>query len=224
MTRTEVQFVKSVHEIGPCFDRQDGTEFGTGNSAMSATFINDQNAVSSVSHNHFQSISSATSSAGQELRLSMPSHRRFITPVVTMLQEFCERYGAFEKQELVKIGVALEEALVNSVVHGNLQINSSLRDQDDGSFEKMIALRQEKAPYRQRRVEIISRYWVGAVSFTISDEGSGFDPAAVPDPLEGEFAARLHGRGMLIMRSFMDTVAYNSIGNQVTLTKRCATV
>lgn len=189
---------------------------------MSVTFATEQNDVSSMAHEHFQSTSRFTASAGQELRLSMPSHRRFITPVVTMLQEFCERYGSVEKQELVRIGVALEEALVNSVVHGNLEISSSLRDQDDGSFEKMIALRQEKSPYRQRRVEVIARCWLGEVSFTITDEGTGFDPSGIPNPLDGDFANRLHGRGMLIMRSFMDSVVYNDTGNQVTLTKRCA--
>lgn len=189
---------------------------------MSVTLAKEPNDVLSISHDHFQSTSKSTPSAGQELRLSMPSHRRFITPVVTMLQEFCERYGSAEKQELVRVGVALEEALVNSVIHGNLEISSALREQDDGSFEKLIALRQEKSPYRQRRVDVIARCWQGEVSFTITDEGKGFDPAAVADPLDGDFAERLHGRGMLIMRSFMDAIVYNATGNQVTLTKRCA--
>ena len=58
-----------------------------------------------------------------------------------------------------------------------------------------------------------------AVRFSVRDEGPGFDPAAVPDPTDPEFLDRPSGRGMLLMRSFMDEVAYSENGRQVTMIK-----
>jgi anti-sigma regulatory factor (Ser/Thr protein kinase) len=55
--------------------------------------------------------------------------------------------------------------------------------------------------------------------FVIRDEGPGFDPHKVPDPTDPENLERESGRGLLLMRSFMDSVAYNPTGNEVTLVK-----
>jgi anti-sigma regulatory factor (Ser/Thr protein kinase) len=56
--------------------------------------------------------------------------------------------------------------------------------------------------------------------FVIRDEGPGFDPASLPDPTDPENIEKACGRGLLLMRTFMDKVDYNRTGNQVTLTKR----
>ena len=52
------------------------------------------------------------------------------------------------------------------------------------------------------------------------DEGSGFDPGALPDPLDPENLEKASGRGVLLMRAFMDDVRYNDAGNEVTLVLR----
>ena len=56
--------------------------------------------------------------------------------------------------------------------------------------------------------------------FTIRDEGPGFDPAMLSNPTQAENLERCSGRGLLLMRMFMDEVTFNSIGNEVTLVKR----
>lgn len=139
---------------------------------------------------------------------------------VGLLLDFCDRNGLLSEREQPRAGVALEEALVNAIVHGNLDVSSQLRDLDDGSFEKLIAVRREKSPYSNRRVEVIVGYSVSDVSFTIRDEGAGFDVSSVPDPTDDKFTFRTHGRGLLLMRAFADKVIHNAVGNQVTLTKR----
>jgi len=55
----------------------------------------------------------------------------------------------------------------------------------------------------------------------VRDEGSGFDPAALPDPTAPANLERVSGRGVLLLRTFMDEVIYNELGNAVTLVKRC---
>lgn len=155
----------------------------------------------------------------QELRLSFLSHRRLIAAVVGLLLEFCERKQLLCERERMRSAVALEEALVNAVTHGNLEVTSQLRDRDDGSFEKLIELRLDMAQYKYRRVNVVLRYTSSEVSFTIRDEGPGFDVHAVPDPRDKNYVIRNSGRGLLLMRAFMDQVVFNEAGNEVTLIK-----
>ena len=56
--------------------------------------------------------------------------------------------------------------------------------------------------------------------FIVTDSGDGFDPSSLPDPTNPANLARVSGRGVLLMRAFMDEIFYNSIGNGVTLVKR----
>src|SRR6266566_3168207 len=55
-----------------------------------------------------------------------------------------------------------------------------------------------------------------AAQFMVRDEGPGFNPGDVPDPTDPENLERESGRGLLLMRSFMDDVQYNERGNEVT--------
>ena len=158
----------------------------------------------------------------QELRFSFPSDRRLVRPAVTALQDFGMQFGIFTERERTRVGVALEECLLNAIVHGNLEVSSKLRDLDDGSFEKLIALRIGKSPYKDRRVEVLAKFSPEEAEFIIHDEGPGFDVSKLPDPTDPENMARAHGRGVLLMRTFMDDVSYNETGNQVTMSKRKA--
>lgn len=156
----------------------------------------------------------------QELKFSFPSDRRLVRAAVSTLQEFGVQFGIFAERDRTRIGVALEEALLNAIIHGNLEVSSKLRDLDDGSYEKLIALRVGKSPYKDRRVDVTARFAPNEVEFVIRDEGPGFDVSKLPDPTEPENMAHAHGRGVLLMRTFMDEVTYNEVGNQVTLWKR----
>ena len=158
----------------------------------------------------------------QELRFSFPSDRRLVRPAVSALQDFGMQFGIFTERERTRVGVALEECLLNAIVHGNLEVSSKLRDLDDGSFEKLIALRIGKSPYKDRRVEVLAKFSPEEAEFSIRDEGPGFDVSKLPDPTDPENMARAHGRGVLLMRTFMDDVSYNETGNQVTMSKRKA--
>jgi anti-sigma regulatory factor (Ser/Thr protein kinase) len=53
----------------------------------------------------------------------------------------------------------------------------------------------------------------------IADEGPGFDPSKLPDPTDPENLLRPHGRGVMMMKLFLDDVQYNDQGNKVTLVK-----
>lgn len=157
---------------------------------------------------------------GHEIRLSLPSSRRMISPVLGMLREVCGELGLLTDREQLSVSIALEEAMANAIVHGNLEVSSKLRDLEDDSFERLIDFRLEQTPFGQRRVEIVAKFSDREVSFTIADQGPGFDVNAIPDPTDDENVMLSHGRGLFLMRSFMDEVFHNATGNQVTLVKR----
>jgi serine/threonine-protein kinase RsbW len=89
------------------------------------------------------------------------------------------RHLGFDEDDLHKIGMALRECMVNAVVHGNRY-----------NRRKKVHLKVTRTP--------------NCLTILVGDEGDGFDPAAVPDPLEGDNLLRGSGRGVMLMQAFMD--------------------
>ena len=56
--------------------------------------------------------------------------------------------------------------------------------------------------------------------FVVRDEGPGFDPNSLPDPTDPENLLKPSGRGIMLIRTFMDAVSFNEKGNEVTMVKR----
>lgn len=104
-----------------------------------------------------------------------------------------ERLG-YPDQSIFAVKLALEEALVNAIKHGN---------------------RSDPAKY------ITVRYDINAtrVVIIICDEGSGFSPANVPDCTADENLSRPCGRGIMLMRAYMDQVQYSQSGTMVRMVK-----
>jgi len=96
----------------------------------------------------------------------------------------------FSQDDIFAVHLAIEEAFINAVKHGNKMEPS-----------KAVKIDYEVGP---DRVEICT-----------TDEGEGFDPEVIPDPRYGDNLYKPAGRGMLLMRSFMDVVEYNKQGNSV---------
>ena len=85
----------------------------------------------------------------------------------------------FDEDDLHRIGISVRECMVNAVVHGNRY-----------NARKKVHLKVSRAPDR--------------LTVWVADEGEGFDPATLPDPLAGENLLRQSGRGVLMMQAFMD--------------------
>jgi anti-sigma regulatory factor (Ser/Thr protein kinase) len=120
----------------------------------------------------------------------------------------------------LRIGVALHESLTNAIYHGNLEVSSDLRQEDERHFYELARMRRGLDPYQSRRVEVRTTVDRCAVTFVIHDEGPGFDVAALDRPIDLEAVMRVGGRGLLLIRTFMDEVLHNSTGNEITLIKR----
>lgn len=142
-------------------------------------------------------------------------------PLISFLQDATGQMGLCDSAERTRLGVALEEALANAVYHGNLEVSSQLREEDDTEYHRLVEQRRQQVPYRDRHVHVDVRLSRKQAVFVIRDEGCGFNPSTLPDPTDPDNLEKVSGRGVLLMRSFMDEVVYNERGNMVTMTKYC---
>lgn len=113
----------------------------------------------------------------------------------TMLSQL-ETQG-WPDRDVFGIHLSVEEALVNAIRHGN-QLHE----------DKLVRFECRLSP---------ENLWV-----QISDEGEGFDPAAVPDPTDPEQLEAPSGRGIMLMRNFMSSVGFSNGGTTVTMEKQAS--
>lgn len=154
-----------------------------------------------------------------EFRFRIQNDLNLINAAIKFIQEAAQRLGKLDVSQKTRLGIGLEEALSNSMIHGNLEVSSELRQDGSDAYEQSIALRTTQPPYSDRHIDIFVRILADRLTCQIRDEGPGFDVESVPDPTDPETIMRSSGRGMLLMRSFMDEVIYNDEGNQITLCK-----
>ncbi|MCA9108746.1 MAG: ATP-binding protein [Planctomycetaceae bacterium] len=145
-----------------------------------------------------------------------------INVLIGHLVDTANEFRVITSKNRVQISVALEEAITNGIVHGNLEVPSKLKDHDPAAFYQLIDQRRCMEPFSGRRLFVGGVFEPGFCRFSILDEGKGFDPAQVDDPTDPEHLNRPHGRGLFLIRAFMDEVEFNEIGNEILLTKRVA--
>lgn len=150
----------------------------------------------------------------------LPNDAKLADLLVGHLLEQTVQMSFCDETQCMQIGVALQEALANAMHHGNLQVNSECRESSHMEYHALIAKRCLEAPYRDRCVRVTARLSRSEVEFTIRDEGDGFDPSKLPDPRETANLEKASGRGVLLMRSFMDEVRFEDAGRSVTLVRR----
>jgi CheY-like chemotaxis protein/anti-sigma regulatory factor (Ser/Thr protein kinase) len=157
--------------------------------------------------------------ASSENAFALPNDTELITPLVAHFQDQLRalRYG--DDSLRTQVAMALMEALSNAMIHGNLEIPSALRRDRPEEYHAMSKSRPDAAPYAARRVHVTALLSPERVSYVIRDEGPGFDPSLLPDPTLPENMTRVSGRGMLLIRAFMDRVEYSPGGNQITMEK-----
>lgn len=129
----------------------------------------------------------------EEFRIRIPSDTAAGHSVQERIVNRMEQLD-FPPRDVFGVRLALEEALVNAIKHGN---------------------RMDK----DKHVEVFCQIHDQKIHIEIEDQGAGFKPEEIPDPTSDENLERPGGRGLLLMRSFMNLVEYNDRGNKVILEK-----
>lgn len=153
-------------------------------------------------------------------RFTMPNDEALVAPLIRRLEGTVSEMGLCDRTELIRMAVALREAIVNAIDHGNLELDSELRQDDERIYHRLGAERRGLSPYCDRRVRIDMDVTRSEATFTIRDEGPGFDLATLPDPTDPANLCRIGGRGVMLIRTLMDEVRFNAMGNEITLVKR----
>lgn len=143
-----------------------------------------------------------------------------IPPLIGYLKDSLFRISGSDETGLVRVTIALREAVLNSMHHGNLELSSALRENDERDYHRLAQQRRTQQPYCDRHVHITAKDTPEGSTYVIRDEGPGFDVKALPDPLDPENLEKVSGRGLLLIRTFMDEVRHNGRGNEITLVKR----
>ena len=179
--------------------------------------IDDVLAVTSAQRHQDQVIESLRS---VESRYLLENNVALITPLIGHVHQNLSRMKFSDEIGLIRIGVALREAIINAIHHGNLEVSSDLRARDDDSYYDLVERRSRAAPYRDRRVSFTASESRDEAVYVVGDEGPGFDPASLPDPTDPANLHKEFGRGLLLIRTFMDEVRHNGRGNEITMIKR----
>jgi len=130
----------------------------------------------------------------EKIEFELPSDLALMNGVLEFLQERVAKLGLI-RPDRSNLFIALDEAFVNAVKHGNKN--------DLTKLVKITAELSEKE-----------------ASFTVEDEGQGFDIREIPDPCDPANLFRTSGRGVLLIYNIMDEVEYNAQGNRVKMVKR----
>jgi len=158
--------------------------------------------------------------AGQQFDYVLTNDRDLIPAVIEDVRGKLMDAGLCDRVTARRVGVALEEALLNAVVHGNLEVSSDLRQHDEAKFYRLVEARRVSEPFADRKVRLRVTLTQTEATFHVEDDGPGFDVSKLPDPTDPANLFRVGGRGLLLMRSFMTSVTYSPRGNAVTLVKR----
>jgi serine/threonine-protein kinase RsbW len=133
----------------------------------------------------------------QTTRLVLPSHIEAVADAAAAVTGFIRNCGVSEELSF-GIEMAVRESVTNAMVHGN---------QEDES----------------KSVEVIFNCHDNELEIEVRDQGEGFDPASVPDPTNAENLLKTSGRGIFLMRTFMDEIEWRNRpegGTAVRMTKR----
>lgn len=122
--------------------------------------------------------------AGNLIRLDFPSHLDMLD-VVQVLTDDVGRISGLDEEATHWVGVAVRESVINAIRHGNGEDRT-----------KRVTVEMRLEPWAEPARLVVR----------VLDQGPGFDPAAVADPLAPENLLRSSGRGIFFMRSFMDDI------------------
>jgi serine/threonine-protein kinase RsbW len=131
--------------------------------------------------------------AAERFQVRIPSDTSAGQPLQERVVKLLEDLH-YPDRDVFGVRLALEEALVNAIKHGN---------------------RENPRKHVRVRCEVDEHH----VLIEIEDEGRGFLPENVPDPTTAENLERPNGRGIMLMRNFMNRIEYNATGNRVLLEK-----
>ena len=155
----------------------------------------------------------------RETAFILENDPELILPLIKLMHEEIEGLCICDPCGQLQIGVALQEALCNALFHGNLEVSSELRQDHEHLFDDLANEWRGREPYCSRRIRVQVQLDRDAARFVVADDGPGFDTSIFDRPPQPDDMNRIGGRGLLLIRTFMDQTTFNKAGNQITMVK-----
>lgn len=155
-----------------------------------------------------------------QFRMTLDNDPQLIPPLVAALDQIAHRMKLCSERGRQRIGVAVDEALLNAIYHGNLELSvddlpearAQLRN---GNIVQAIEDRRAEAPYADRRVHVHASIDRQKIEISVRDDGSGFDVEAHP---KSEAPTSVQ-HGLVVIRSLMDEVEFDNGGATILMKK-----
>ena len=147
---------------------------------------------------------------------------KLIDSVIGLVQRATSSIHLGRSCERLQMGIAIEQALLNAIYHGNLGLTpyEIQEARKDGNVHRLVRERAAEPVYQDRKVHLDIQIWPDEARIVVRDEGNGFDTSIVPtanDP--GELESQ-ECQGLTLMTNLMDEVIFNDRGNEVVMIKR----
>jgi CheY-like chemotaxis protein len=147
---------------------------------------------------------------------------KLIDSVIGLVQRATSSIHLGRSNERLQMGIAIEQALLNAIYHGNLGLPpyDIQEARKEGNVHNLVRERAAESPYAERKIYVDIQIWRDEARFTIRDEGNGFDTSIVPTGKDPDDIDRQECHGLTLMTNLMDEIIYNDRGNEVVMIKR----
>ncbi len=161
------------------------------------------------------------------LVFELPNKMSVLTTAIDLTMQLAAGMQLLSGSDRFRVWTALQHAATNAIYRGNLELTreqwqqSSSDEEHDIAPPAIVSERMESAPYKDRKIHYDARLMRDLIRIAIRDEGPGFDTShfssdSNPQPLSTD-----SGRGLVLIRNFMDKVTFNAKGNEVIMVKQC---
>ena len=155
-------------------------------------------------------------------RFVLENDPSMIAPVVDRVQLGMIGMQLCSPAQRMHIGIALEEAIINAMLHGNLELPARVMPEirqhlHEGVISPHIEERRQQSPYGERRIHVAADFNRKRAQLVVGDDGKGFDVRSKL-PKEGGEIEEAEGRGLLLIQTFMDEVLFSESGNEMRMT------
>ncbi|MBX3418354.1 MAG: response regulator [Pirellulaceae bacterium] len=154
-----------------------------------------------------------------EFEFQLENDPALIPPILELVQQMVSARSGYDHPTRVRMGVALEHALSNAMVRGNLELS---RAAVPVCTSRTVAERLREEPFKERRAHLKISVAPEQVTFSIHDQGPGFDYSQVHEAGTADSLREGVGRGLVLITNFMDSVEFSDGGRKITMVKRAS--
>ncbi len=161
------------------------------------------------------------------LVFELPNKPSLLMTAIDLTMQLASGMELLSGVDRYRVATALQHAASNAIHRGNLELKRSEWHQtanssdDDAAEDSVVHQRLSKLPFKSRKVHYDARLMRDLIRVVIRDEGPGFDTNSLGSEDDPHAMDADRGRGLTMIRKFMDKVSFNDAGNEIIMIKHC---